>query len=152
MVRVLLGHEKAILSVSINERSGNIITGTDFALRVWNINGSLMACVNMSQVRLSPLSYILASDSEDWQNCVNVVTGHEDGKIVLWQLVGNHDDLITEFTETEILPQQHTPPEPSSMAYNLLSRDPKYIVPSEPIAGEEKIKPVVSKLHFKTFV
>ena len=141
MVRVLLGHEKAILSVSINERSGNIITGTDFALRVWNINGSLMACVNMLQVRLSPLSYILASDSEDWQNCVNVVTGHEDGKIVLWQLVGNHDDLITEFTETEILPQQHTPPEPSSIASLSSQRSNSYSF-HDLLAAEEEERAV----------
>ena len=100
-----------------------------------------MACVNMSQVRLSPLSYILASDSEDWQNCVNVVTGHEDGKIVLWQLVGNHDDLITEFTETEILPQQHTPPEPSSIASLSSQRSNSYSF-HDLLAAEEEERAV----------
>eukprot|EP00943_MAST-04B_sp_MAST-4B-sp1_P002658 g2658.t1 len=141
LVRVLLGHEKGILSVSINERSGNIITGTIFSMRVWNINGALLAYVNTSELHLPPLSYILASDSEDWQSCVNVVTGHEDGKIVFWQLASSHDHLVTEFMKTDTLPQQHTPPEPSSFASISSQRASTYSF-SDLLAAEEEERAV----------
>ncbi len=138
---VLLGHEKGILSVSINERSGNIITGTIFSMRVWNINGALLAYVSISEVHLPPLSYILASDSEDWQSCVNVVTGHEDGKIVFWQLASSHDHLVTEYMKTDKLPQQHTPLEPSSIASVSSQRASAYSF-SDLLAAEEKERAV----------
>ena len=98
-VRLLEGHESAIRSVSINRKSGNILTANSASVRLWGINGNLLAAVAMRHVELSPISYATVTACEDWQDGIDVVTGHEDGTVALWSLRHKSDKLVSSLRE-----------------------------------------------------
>ena len=54
-----------------------------------------MAAVAMRHVELSLISYALITTCEDWQDGIDVVTGHQDGKVALWSLRHKSDKLVS---------------------------------------------------------
>ena len=54
-VRQLCGHSGAISSVSINHASGTIMTVSGPEIRIWTINGDVLAVANTNNVNVSDL-------------------------------------------------------------------------------------------------
>ncbi|CAM9964054.1 unnamed protein product, partial [Phaeothamnion confervicola] len=83
-LRELPGHHQAVTSVSINGRNGNVVTLAGIELRVWTVNGDLLARCSVTALRRTVATCAVATDCPDWQDGVVAVTGHDNGDIVLW--------------------------------------------------------------------
>ncbi|RLN36561.1 hypothetical protein BBJ28_00005799 [Nothophytophthora sp. Chile5] len=91
LLRELAGHSATVAHVSINGANGNVLTATATELRLWSINGDLLAASSASTFGLPTivrLSNLLATyfECEAWQSGVVAVTGHANGAIALWGL------------------------------------------------------------------
>jgi WD40 repeat protein len=80
----------AVSTVSCNEKSGEILTVRANEIRLWSVNGLLLArqlIVPLIDVGV-PLvvTEALLLPRESWQDGVAVVTGHENGGLCLWSL------------------------------------------------------------------
>jgi WD40 repeat protein len=94
LVRFLEGHESPVHTTSINRKSGNIVTVSLGNIRIWTVNGLLLASVLVNRLELSLISTALSTTCEMWQDGIDVVTGHEDGKVALWRLQHQSDERI----------------------------------------------------------
>jgi WD40 repeat protein len=83
-VRELPGHRVAISSVSINPTNGNMVTLSGPELRVWTVNGDVLARCSVMSVRRSLPTCAVATACADWQDGVAAVTGHANGDVSLW--------------------------------------------------------------------
>ncbi|CAM9577283.1 unnamed protein product, partial [Laminaria digitata] len=73
-VRELPGHRGAITAVDINKTSGNVVTLSGPELRVWTVNGRLLASCSVTAMRrgASPTCAV-STNCSDWQvRCVVV--------------------------------------------------------------------------------
>ncbi|DAZ94511.1 TPA: hypothetical protein N0F65_011864 [Lagenidium giganteum] len=86
-LRELVGHTNAVTRVSINGANGNILTTTSSEIRVWSVNGDLLAATAVQNLGLSAMSAAIATRCDSWQNGVVAVTGHTNGTIALWGLL-----------------------------------------------------------------
>ena len=77
-------------TVSCNEQSGDILTLWANEIRLWNVNGVLLARQDMSLGvgvgRHLAVTKALFLPREPWQDGVAVVTGHENGGLCLWSI------------------------------------------------------------------
>ncbi|KAJ0409424.1 hypothetical protein P43SY_002314 [Pythium insidiosum] len=85
-LRELVGHSAPVGHVGINASNGNIVTASTGELRVWSINGDLLAATTMSSVGLAAVTSAISTRCESWQRGVVAVTGHSNGTIALWGL------------------------------------------------------------------
>ncbi|TMW67793.1 hypothetical protein Poli38472_007465 [Pythium oligandrum] len=85
-LRELGGHNGPVVHVGINGANGNVLTGTASEIRLWSINGDLLAATTAPSVGLSTITAAISTQCETWQNGVVVVTGHSNGTIALWGL------------------------------------------------------------------
>lgn len=125
MLHILDNHKGPVLSVSVNPICGYITTLTSFELRLYNINGSLLASVNfldtMTRLNNSKPTFkltgrtVLAPPAGEWQDdAVVAVTGHETGHVLLWKLHATtvEDENTTCHIRRELIPfalsQTHT--------------------------------------------
>lgn len=86
LLQELAGHSAAVAHVSINSAIGNVLTTTDSELRLWSINGDLLAASSSSVFGLHNITCAISTRCESWQNGVVAVTGHSNGAIALWGL------------------------------------------------------------------
>ena len=88
LLRVLDRHTGPVVSVSINQVNGYIYTLTSRELRVYTINGELLAIGNMNDVsNPKPRSKIVISlPVGEWQDGNIAVTGHDAGHVYLWKM------------------------------------------------------------------
>ncbi|KAG6622308.1 Lysosomal trafficking regulator [Phytophthora cinnamomi] len=86
MLQELAGHSTAVAHVSINGANGNVLTATSSELRLWSINGDLLAASSSSTFGLQAITCAIPTRCEAWQNGVVAVTGHMNGAIALWGL------------------------------------------------------------------
>lgn len=67
-VRELLGHRSMITSVGINHINGNVISLSGTELRVWTVNGRLLAVCSVTALRRGSMPTCAApTDCPDWQ-------------------------------------------------------------------------------------
>lgn len=88
LLRVLERHTGPVISVSVNPVNGYIYTLTSRELRVYTINGELLAKGNMNDVsNPKPRSKIVISlPIGEWQEGCIAVTGHDAGHVYLWKM------------------------------------------------------------------
>ncbi|KAH9156310.1 hypothetical protein AeRB84_001772 [Aphanomyces euteiches] len=82
-LRELKGHDAPLRHVGINGANGNLLTIAGAQVRIWSINGDLLAAALLPSVGLSSTS-ALCTNCDTWQNGVAVVTGHTNGTIACW--------------------------------------------------------------------
>ncbi|RLO08026.1 hypothetical protein DYB28_009964, partial [Aphanomyces astaci] len=73
-LRDLRGHDAPLRQVGVNAANGNLVTITTSQLRLWSINGDLLAAATAA----------LCTTCDVWQNGVMLVTGHANGTIACW--------------------------------------------------------------------
>ncbi|KAG9404723.1 hypothetical protein AC1031_004930 [Aphanomyces cochlioides] len=83
-LRELKGHDAPLRHVSINGANGNLLTIAGAQVRIWSINGDLLAAALLPSVGLSSVTSALCTNCDTWQNGVAVVTGHSNGTIACW--------------------------------------------------------------------
>ncbi|GAB5029584.1 wd repeat and fyve domain-containing protein 3 [Nannochloropsis oceanica] len=91
--RVLVGHASPVTSVSINKRTGDMVTLGGVDIRVWSVTGEPLAQVSAIAVVKEVPTCVVATDCPEWQNGVVAVTGHDNGKLCLWGLQNLSDDM-----------------------------------------------------------
>ncbi|SCV71197.1 BQ2448_2785 [Microbotryum intermedium] len=82
-VRVLEGHEGRVQLVTISDTTGDIATCSGSALRLWTVNGVLLAMQSTSNF-VDPITAVAFSQHE---TAPLVATGHRGGRIMLWDRV-----------------------------------------------------------------
>ena len=90
--RLLVGHASPVTSVSINKRTGDMVTLGGVDIRVWSVTGEPLAQVSAIAVVKEVPTCVVATDCPEWQNGVVAVTGHDNGKLCLWGLQNLSDD------------------------------------------------------------
>ncbi|CAM9548343.1 unnamed protein product [Ectocarpus sp. 4 AP-2014] len=86
-VRELPGHRSGISSVDINQTNGNVVTLSGSELRVWNVNGRLLASCSVTALRRgAPPTCAVSTSCPDWQDGVVAATGHDNGDVLLWAI------------------------------------------------------------------
>ncbi|EPQ31444.1 uncharacterized protein PFL1_00779 [Pseudozyma flocculosa PF-1] len=90
-VRTLRGHDVGVQHVAIDDKVGCIATAYGPGVRLWSINGELLASVATSASILEPISS-LAFYERDYHvgRLAVLLTGHR-GKVVAWQAVFDDD-------------------------------------------------------------
>ncbi|KAE8884913.1 hypothetical protein PF006_g5984 [Phytophthora fragariae] len=86
LLQELAGHSATVSHVSINSANGNVLTATNSELRLWSINGDLLAASSSFAFGLQAITCAISTRCEAWQNGVVAVTGHTNGAIALWGL------------------------------------------------------------------
>jgi len=97
LVRVLPPHQasahedraKAVVSVSVGAQSGRIAVLGECTLRLFSVNGALLASEDLRSSTAVPLPaarVVLMPPLGDWQDGVVAVTGHDQGQVHLWRL------------------------------------------------------------------
>ncbi|ETV82224.1 hypothetical protein, variant [Aphanomyces astaci] len=83
-LRDLRGHDAPLRQVGVNAANGNLVTITTSQLRLWSINGDLLAAAVLPSLGLAPVTAALCTTCDVWQNGVVLVTGHANGTIACW--------------------------------------------------------------------
>ncbi|KAL7683403.1 putative BEACH domain, WD40-repeat-containing domain, PH-BEACH domain, BEACH domain superfamily [Plasmopara halstedii] len=84
LLQELAGHTATVCHASINSANGNVLTTTNSELRLWSINGDLLAASSSATFGLHDISCAISTRCDSWQNGVIAVTGHVNGAIALW--------------------------------------------------------------------
>lgn len=89
-VRSLRGHEAGVHLVAIDEKTCQLATASGPEVRVWSINGELLACIATSANLSEPVSSLsfLERDYHVGRLAV-LLTGHR-GKVIAWEVVSAH--------------------------------------------------------------
>lgn len=111
-LRELVGHSAPVTKIAINSATGTVLTATTTDVRVWSINGDLLAAASTASYGLSAVvrrqrsvarlcpscdvvclliavlhqTAAISTRCEMWQDGVVAVTGHANGTIALWGL------------------------------------------------------------------
>ncbi len=83
-IRHLPGHFASIAGVSINNSNGNIVTFAGMVIRVWTMNGDLLAQYIFNDINVSSPTCVCATSCPDWQDGASVIVGHENGDVTMW--------------------------------------------------------------------
>lgn len=89
-VRSLRGHESGVHLVAIDEKTCHLATASGPEVRLWSINGELLACLATSANLSEPVSSLnfLERDYHVGRLAV-VLTGHR-GRVIAWEAVSAH--------------------------------------------------------------
>jgi WD40 repeat protein len=88
LLRILDRHAGPVVAVSINSVNGSLCTLTSRELRLYTVNGELLATGNMND-NSSPkprARVVLAPPGGEWQDGYVAVTGHDAGHVYLWKM------------------------------------------------------------------
>jgi WD40 repeat protein len=100
----------AVISVSINHKTGNILTLVGSSLTLFDINGKVLVIQNMGDDfgESNRATCAVATDCPEWmESGVVAVTGHANGDIRLWSLDTDNDALVMQ----HLVPEQiHSSP------------------------------------------
>jgi WD40 repeat protein len=88
LLRILDQHTGPVLSVSINPVNGYLFTLTAKELRVYTINGDLLATSLMADPSNTKpkAKVVMALPIGEWQDGFVAVTGHDAGHVYLWKM------------------------------------------------------------------
>jgi WD40 repeat protein len=117
-------HPTRIISVSINNCNGRIVSVSASHIHVASINGeslalnSFLAYASDNQVMSSP-SIVLAPSSKDWYEGVVAVTGHEQGYIYLWKISSSNPKASRSHAEVINLSDENAVDRSLSLAYTI---------------------------------
>jgi WD40 repeat protein len=89
LLRILDQHSGPVVSVSVNPVNGYIYTLTAKELRLYTINGDLLATSFMTEPSnpKPKARVVMALPIGEWQDGFVAVTGHDAGHVYLWKLV-----------------------------------------------------------------
>ncbi|KAJ1025084.1 hypothetical protein NDA18_004368 [Ustilago nuda] len=89
-VRSLRGHDSGVHLVAIDEKTCHLVTASGPEVRLWSINGELLACLATSANLSEPVSSLsfLERDYHVGRLAV-VLTGHR-GRVIAWEAVSAH--------------------------------------------------------------
>ncbi len=83
-IRHLPGHSTSIKGLSINESNGNTVTFAGTVIRVWTINGDLLARYTFNDSNVSSPTCVCSTNCPDWQDGAAILVGHENGDVTVW--------------------------------------------------------------------
>lgn len=86
-VRQLRGHPVTVSAVGINDLTGDVATAAGTVLLYWDINGHLLAKLDIAEGQAMPSDQILCvgfSQVNEWDPSNVIVTGGNDGCLRLW--------------------------------------------------------------------
>ena len=90
---------KKIIAVSLNDKTGDIMTLTDSQITVFDINGNTIAETNDTFAESIAPSCAISTDCPEWMDHgIVVVTGHKNGSIRLWSLNRDEGYLYSRMT------------------------------------------------------
>lgn len=83
----------AVVSVSINHGNGNVVALVGLELGVFDINGNRLA--SKGPFVDNRATCAISTDCPEWmEQGVAVITGHENGDVILWSIDYDNQDLI----------------------------------------------------------
>ncbi|XP_019848853.1 PREDICTED: WD repeat and FYVE domain-containing protein 3-like isoform X2 [Amphimedon queenslandica] len=91
-VRQLCGHQSPVTIVNINQLSGNIVSCTRNDIRLWTVNGVLLARAELTITGNFRLLCCAVSEMFEWDNDNVILTGSTDGVVRLWRLEYDRDN------------------------------------------------------------
>lgn len=107
-VRSLRGHDSGVQLVAIDEKTCHLATASGPEVRLWSINGELLACLATSANISEPISSLSFFERDYHVGRLGVLlTGHR-GRVVAWEAVSAHD------ASAEALPSSSASPATSS--------------------------------------
>lgn len=136
------GHGSAVSHIGINSGSGNVTTVCRSDIRIWSINGDLLACAKLEQHHMSRVTTLYCTRCDIWQDGVSIITGHSYGMIGCWKIVYPSDQLAKasqkeisseKATEDEIKDREKAVPVRniySSSSLELETNENKLVIPS----------------------
>jgi Beige/BEACH domain/PH domain associated with Beige/BEACH/WD domain, G-beta repeat len=74
----------AVSSVHTNRTTGSTVTLAGSELRVFGLNGDLLARCSATALRRSSPTVAVSTECAEWQDGVVAVTGHDNGDVSLW--------------------------------------------------------------------
>lgn len=81
----LRGHTRPVSSVSINPSNGDVVTLSGQDIRLWSLNGELLAMTNTTQT--PPPSLVMCTTCAEWfAHGVSLIVGHTSGEVSLWSV------------------------------------------------------------------
>ncbi|ULT96044.1 hypothetical protein L3Y34_004591 [Caenorhabditis briggsae] len=97
LIRQLPKHSHAVLAVAINDATGDIATACSTLLRVWTLNGELLAVLNTCDVApaIDPQQMIISlafSTMNEWDNDNVIMCGTSDGIVKIYSCVVFEND------------------------------------------------------------
>ena len=88
---------KAVTSISINHKNGNIFAVIESTLNLFDVNGNSVGrqILNDTFSNLDMPSYGVATDCPEWsESGIVAVTGHQNGNVRLWGLNYESESLV----------------------------------------------------------
>lgn len=88
---------KPVDSVSLNDKTGDVLVLTDSTLTIFDINGNLVARMNSSDTFTSKCApcCAISTDCPEWMDTgIVAVTGHKDGTVIMWGINRDNDELL----------------------------------------------------------
>lgn len=97
-VRTLRGHDAGVHLVAIDEKTCHLATASGPEVRLWSINGELLACLETSANVSEPVAS-LAFFERDYHvgRLAVLLTGHR-GRVIAWEAVSAHPSSSTDST------------------------------------------------------
>ncbi|GAC92926.1 hypothetical protein PHSY_000485 [Pseudozyma hubeiensis SY62] len=103
-VRSLRGHDSGIQLVVIDEKTCNLATASGPEVRLWSINGELLACLATSANISEPVSSLRFFERDYHVDRLAVLlTGHR-GRVIAWEAVSAHDAASSKEGRASSLP------------------------------------------------
>ena len=99
---------KAVISISLNDKTGDVLILVDSKVTIFDINGNLVAKMKNPYEAFSEKnrpSCAISTDCPEWmENGVVAVTGHKDGTVKMWGVNRDKEEL---WMQHEIQPKVH---------------------------------------------
>ena len=95
-LRQLRAFTDDVVSVSINRLNGDIVACSKNEIRVWDINGKLLASWNAPSLWAGDLSCVRIASLNSWEmqsSAGIIVSGHQSGIVRVWDII--HDSLMS---------------------------------------------------------
>jgi WD40 repeat protein len=113
-LRELKGHLSTIDAVCFNKTTGNVVTLSNSELKIWSINGSLIAKCSAAALRKSLPTTAISTQCGYWQDGIVAVTGHDNGDISLWGInwtnTANKGENVKDLVCRRVLNGAHNKP------------------------------------------
>ncbi|EDQ92635.1 uncharacterized protein MONBRDRAFT_13989 [Monosiga brevicollis MX1] len=103
-LRQLRGHDGSVVDIAINNHTADIVVVTSTAIYLWSLNGTLLARSIVAAIN-NPILCCTLSEVCEYSLEDLIITGHEDGRIRMWDL--HYTPVEVDVEVAEELPQLH---------------------------------------------